>query len=155
IICICLLSIPVRRFRRLLRNRNSKAVSFSVLFPRRRSTGEQASRSRFDSARGGWLTSSPCFTHGRGTSGGRSSGYGKAHLFGQRAPTAPADLPTQIHRVPRSAGVRADPPAPHSPEARGSALPIKTGSEFSLGPRPRSVLRFSIVKSPSPTVRQY
>jgi hypothetical protein len=32
-----------------------------------------------------------------------------------------------------SAGVRAYLPAPHLPEASGSAFPIKTGSEFSIG----------------------
>ncbi len=39
-----------------------------------------------------------------------------------------------LHRVPSSVALRAHLPGPHSVEASGSAFPIKTGSEFPIGP---------------------
>ena len=50
-------------------------------------------------------TFSPSFSLGRETSRGHSPGYGKAPPFGQRAPTASADLPAQRVRAQVPAAV--------------------------------------------------
>ena len=94
-----------RRSRCLLLKRISKAVSFFVLFlGRRRLASKRLVRVLITLGENGW-TFSPSFSLGRSTSRGRPSGYGKARLFGQRAPTAPADLPAQRVRAQVPAAV--------------------------------------------------
>ena len=76
--------------------RHSKTVLFFVSFPRNAVDWRASVLVRVLIALGENVSAfSPSFSLGRGTSRGRSSGYGEAWLFGQRAPTPPANLSAQ------------------------------------------------------------